>query len=219
MISDFSDEEFHSETDLVDDWELLIENEVENPVAVVGGIKDIKSVRKKYKKKVLKINKDEDDEAEELDTDSLAIRMKLAEKWSDLKNVSAKNICLLHECKPVTNAEIQRFFEDSAKLLPTSENQSKNFGSFLCAFASTVTRALLHNEDESSARTILDQIFIEPLDREQTEKPSHSSRSSENPSCNGKTSLEEHVEICPRDSKQPAFDNTSPEEFNDDDFM
>ena len=182
MISDFSDNDFDGESEIVDDWESLLHNENDDDTSGLQctTMKDIKAVRRRFKKKVLKIGEADEEKEVEPDADALTIRIKLAEKWSDLKNVSAKNVKLLHEQNPENFEDILHFFQDTMKILPDRENQSKYFSSFITSFVSTVLKAFLQSMNESMAKDALQNTVVRPLNDYKTSSLVESTSSGEN---------------------------------------
>mmetsp|Transcript_11467 Transcript_11467/g.17349 ORF Transcript_11467/g.17349 Transcript_11467/m.17349 type:complete len:216 (-) Transcript_11467:15-662(-) len=153
-MSESSADESYAHSCVVNDWESLLvrpseETQRDPPVSK----ESIRSVRKMYKSKLKNVVDPVTIEAEEsLTVDSLEIRQKLAQKWSDLKGVSARNIKLLHEQTPQTYSEISSFFSSTLKLLPKSREESKQFTHFLINFAITWTKVLTEtiNDEVSS---------------------------------------------------------------------
>eukprot|EP00759_Apiculatamorpha_spiralis_P046478 PhF_6_TR42835/c0_g1_i3/m.64871 len=121
-----ADTVFFDDDGAVDDWEALAaddEDEVKpeqqqqtakpKPVATKEEI-------------VVKLANDDDDDA-----DTYQLRLKLAEKWSDMQNVSGRNVSLLHERTPTTPEERTALYQDIAKLVQSNRKQTKHFGALL----------------------------------------------------------------------------------------
>ncbi|KNH09528.1 hypothetical protein XU18_0213 [Perkinsela sp. CCAP 1560/4] len=164
MNSDYSDDDFH-DTNAVYDWESLLEDtEKAEQVSLEATKKEMNNARKHYKKRVLKIGEVPPAEKEELSLDSLSIRQKLVEKWSDLKGVTARNVKLLHEQSPSSALEIEQFFDSTLKLLPNCKDETKHFGSFITALSATFVKALLQSHDETKSSELIYETITKVLE-------------------------------------------------------